>query len=264
MLPVMAASLFIAEPVVNFYSNPSEDSSVDSQALYGTEVQLLQQQGGFCKVETDDHQSGWVKRSDLIYRENYASAVERINSLKAHIYGENNVTKHKPLVSLYFGSKVEIVDLTDTRWVKIRLLDLREGWIQKGDLMEDGQISTMEDLIALAHRFIGRPYTWGGASSDGVDCSGFMRLLFAELGKSLPHSAYRQSEMGDEVSLKDIKRGDLLFFANSDRINHVGLYLGNDEFIHSSTAEPKIPGVRIDSLENAYFKNKLKTARRIL
>ena len=111
-----------------------------------------------------------------------------------------------------------------------------------------------EALVKTAHDFIGVPYLWGGASSDdGFDCSGLTMTVYQLNGLNLPRNSARQFEAGSSVdSIGDLQKGDLVFFSARWKfgISHVGIYIGNGQFIHASSEGKKI---RIDSLSKAYF-----------
>ena len=114
-------------------------------------------------------------------------------------------------------------------------------------------------LVRLAKEYQGIPYKRGGESPYRVDCSGFVKLLFKCFDILLPHSSRAQFEVGEKV--KTITVGDLLFFATrgATRVNHVGIYIGNNQFIHASSAKGKVVISNLDS----YYRNKFRGARRI-
>jgi len=118
------------------------------------------------------------------------------------------------------------------------------------------------DLIREALRQRGKPYIWGGASRRGFDCSGFMVYLFKiKRNIALPHSARGQSLLGKPVSRGSLQAGDLLFFSTyRSGISHVGMYLGENRFIHAANSRKD---VRIDSL-TGYYANRFRTARRLV
>lgn len=111
-----------------------------------------------------------------------------------------------------------------------------------------------EALVKSAQDFIGVPYLWGGASSDnGFDCSGLTMTVYQLNGLNLPRNSARQFEVGSSVdSINDLQRGDLVFFSArwKNGVSHVGVYIGNGQFIHASSQGKKI---RIDSLSTVYF-----------
>ena len=85
-------------------------------------------------------------------------------------------------------------------------------------------------VVAIAMRYLGVPYVWGGASPAGFDCSGFVMYVYAQVGVSLPHYTGAQWNMGVPVARDDLEPGDLVFF---DGLGHVGIYIGGNEFIHA-------------------------------
>lgn len=107
----------------------------------------------------------------------------------------------------------------------------------------------------------GTRYRFGGTTRSGIDCSALMLVWFRSLyGVNLPRTAAQQALEGTRVSRSDLRPGDLVFFSQATRISHVGVYLGNGEFAHSSSSR----GVSIASLSNSYWSPRYRTARRIL
>lgn len=86
-------------------------------------------------------------------------------------------------------------------------------------------------VVSIALSYLGAPYVWGGSSPSGFDCSGFVMYVYSQAGISLPHSSSAQYGSGDYVSRDSLQPGDLVFFGSP--IHHVGIYIGNDSFVHS-------------------------------
>lgn len=121
-------------------------------------------------------------------------------------------------------------------------------------------IEKAKSLVSNAFTWLGTRYVWGGTSRKGIDCSGLTRELYAKLGIKLPHSARLQAKMGQKVAGNALKPGDLVFFNTKRGPNtHVGVYVGDGKFLHA--ANPR-RGVRIDSLQSAYYGKRLAGARR--
>ena len=120
-------------------------------------------------------------------------------------------------------------------------------------------------LVSLAMQYLGVPYVYGGASPSGFDCSGFVYYLCKTLGVSVPRTATSQWNGGyDKVSKSELQPGDLVFFssyAGGSSIGHVGIYIGNDQFIHSSS--PSSGGVIISGMDENYYSARYVGACRI-
>ena len=116
-------------------------------------------------------------------------------------------------------------------------------------------------IVATAKKYLGYKYTYGGSSpSTGFDCSGFTSYIFKQYGISLNRTAAGQYSNGVAVSRANLQPGDLVMFGKSG-INHVAIYIGGGQIIHSSTPST---GVRIDSLSTGYYNNNYVGARRVL
>ncbi len=113
---------------------------------------------------------------------------------------------------------------------------------------------------ALAYR--GAPYVRGGTGSRGFDCSGFTRHVYARYGVRLPHQSGAQANCGQAVTKGEMKSGDLVFFQTrgGKRISHVGIYVGNNRFVHAATPGR---GVIVSSLSDSYYANRFRCARRV-
>ena len=110
------------------------------------------------------------------------------------------------------------------------------------------------EIVKTAMSFIGLPYRWGGSSSAyGFDCSGLSMTAYHLNGLNLPRSSKEQYRAGVPIKRSQLRRGDLIFFVISKgrRVSHVGIYAGDDTFIHAPGRGKRI---RIDSLSNKYFR----------
>ena len=136
------------------------------------------------------------------------------------------------------------------------------GLKQSSNYIPGSSASTADKIIATAKQYIGVPYVWGGTSPKGFDCSGLVQYVFKAHGISLNRTAETQYKHGSYVSKNNLKPGDLVFFQNTYKagISHVGIYIGNGQFIHASSSK----GVTISNLSSSYYTSHYYGARRIL
>lgn len=106
-----------------------------------------------------------------------------------------------------------------------------------------------DDIVESAHQYIGVPYKWGGTSESGFDCSGLTRAVYLLNGIELPRSSYEQYNEGDSIPKNKLQKGDLVFFITnrSKRVNHVGIYIGDNEFIHAPSKGKVVGKARLDT-----------------
>ena len=120
------------------------------------------------------------------------------------------------------------------------------------------------EIVSTAKSFIGMPYSWGVSSpEEGFDCSGLTTAVYQLIGLDLPHSSKIQYGLGTPIKKGRLLQGDLVFFATSggERVSHVGIYIGDNEFIHAPGENKQIC---TDSLSNTYFANCYVGARTYL
>lgn len=235
--------------------------------MLGTTVKILKiennnQQGDWYYLETPDSYQGWVKSQAVRLlsagEKAYASEgqVIEITSLIAYIYSSPDVTKQKPLMFAPISTVLKL-DKFEGRWGEVILPCGRRAFIQMGD----GEIKqapfrrprlTAEQMVSLAKRFLGLPYFWGGTSPLGIDCSGYVQLIYRLSGIEILRDAdiqYSQSGLL-EVPKGQEKAGDLVFFGRKS-ITHVGMMISQKEFIHATTNQR--PVVQISNLHEDYW-----------
>lgn len=268
----------VVVPVANMYSAATEKADVVSQALYGGNVTLLVARGEWSRIQTSDHYRGWVPSRHLRLVQvgnGYATAgpIVQVESLFANVYDDPDVTRHKPLATIPFEVRLEVVQEQDKQgaskkshdgWLQVRLPEQRDGWIQAGDVIADPHPRSIADTIELAKRFLGLPYLWGGRSSFGFDCSGFTQMLVRERGVNMPRDADQQAAWSGVATIdrKDLQPGDLLFFGSSlKKITHTGMYIGDGQFIHDATEGH--PVVQISRLDDEPWTHLLVGCRRV-
>ena len=140
-------------------------------------------------------------------------------------------------------------------------LSLTGGEVSRGGSALDNSVAA--GILATARQHLGTPYRYGGASSGGFDCSGFVKYVYSQYGYNLNRTAASQYSQGVPVGKAELQVGDLVFFrCYSSSIDHSGIYVGNNDFIHSSS--PRSGGVIISGLNEDYYSRTYAGAARII
>lgn len=255
---------YVNVPVAEMRAEPHARAEVISQALFSEQVQPFEEKGDWIRIETlIDAYQGWVRKGTFCRREHPfltepSKVLIEISRNAAHLYNEPE-TVYGPMLTLPFESRLQLIEPlenSESRWLKVELPDGREGYIQRGDVAFgfNSRMISRQEMCELSHRFLGLPYTWGGRSSFGYDCSGFVQMLYRRMGVFLPRDSSVQCNWNGvvEAPVEALQSGDLLYFGYSaDKIRHVGLYLGNRRFIHAVAKTENAPYIRVSSLEDA-------------
>ncbi|WP_110112287.1 C40 family peptidase [Bacillus sp. CGMCC 1.16541] len=244
---------------------------VQSQALFGQEVTVIEEREGWSHVvipeqassKDDEGYPGWIPSHQLV------KSKEQVESTQFAI-----VTR--PFTDLYNEQNQKEVELSfQTTLPVLREYDeVVEVWTPNGKgylnrqdiVLSSTSLSKVkgsgDDIVKSGELFLGLPYLWGGMSSYGYDCSGFSYTMCKANGYLIPRDAHDQAAEGEDVPFDQLKRGDLLFFANDEgkgNIRHVGIYYGDGKMIHS----PKTGrDIEILSLESTTYEKELCAARR--
>jgi cell wall-associated NlpC family hydrolase len=241
----------ISVSVANMRKDPDHDKEMASQALLGSKVKLLKLKDGFYLAQTPDNYLGWIEDGSLIpCNKDFIDQWEKSKKvIFADLFGlmYSKPDENSDPIGDYVIASVVKSEGTENGWVKIKTPRDVSGYAKEKSVMDFDEWTksrkpTAENIIKDAHRFLGFPYLWGGYSSKGLDCSGFMKTVFWLNGIMLPRDANQQGLVGNEIipgkDYENIIPGDLLFFGSKrdgkPHITHVGLYIGNKQFIHSS------------------------------
>ena len=168
------------------------------------------------------------------------------------------------VTQLYNGSSVEII-YTENGWYNVRLASGETGFVSAPYLTEGVSPSSSvgNNIATSVQGYVGRPYVYGASGPNSFDCSGLTSYMYKQFGYSIPRTASAQAGVGTYIDKSQLQAGDLVFFSNrSDRrINHVGIYIGNNKFVHAANSNR---GVVTDSLTSNYYSSHYVTARRIV
>jgi cell wall-associated NlpC family hydrolase len=240
--------------VANVKSKPSHPAEMATQAVMGWAVSVLKKQSGWYYVHTEpDRYLGWIEELQLTLVTSeaaraWAAAPRVVVTTPVAYVRERAVADAIPVTEVVMGSRVKRLD-EQAGWLNVELPDGRTGFMRADEAAdhERWQASTRptpENVEGTAQLFMGVPYLWGGTSSKGFDCSGFAKTVLRMNGIELTRDTDQQAQEGSPVpideTLSQFRKGDLLFFGaratadRPERISHVGIFVGNGEFLHAS------------------------------
>ncbi len=259
--------------VLNVREKPGNASEMGTQILMGNVFRVWDTQSNWFLIQTADRFPGWAEGDGFVactagQADAWSASSLCIVTAFEDLILEKPDEEALPVSDVVMGNLVKCTG-EDGDWLKVELADGRAGYLPKKSAEDYAEWrrsrrATPDNIERTAKSFLGRPYFWGCNSIRGMDCSGLTKLVFFLNGVELHRNSSQQLEDGRDVpldsDLKNLKKGDLLFFGRRARgntpeqITHVGIYLGDKLFIQSSGR------VRISSLDPS---SPLRDARRI-
>ena len=280
---------FVTASALRLRSGAGTDTATLDYASQNEVVVLLGRIGDWYKVNYN-LQVGYMHKNHLrtASRENVELGYGRVTGDRVNIRSGPG-TGYSTVAKAYTGDKTYIIGV-NAGWYKVIFqsvigyirsdyLDLTEIPYENKDsgkaplFFKDGQSTgrpvdpsalnsaSAEAIIATAKQYIGVPYVWGGSTPSGFDCSGYVKYVFGRHGISLPRTSKEQYTVGTWVAKSNLRPGDLVFYNTSGSgVSHLGIYIGNGQFIHASTSK----GVMISEMSNSYWSARYYGARRVL
>lgn len=260
---------------LNVRQAPGTDADLVGKMPNHAACEVLGVDGEWTQIQSGEV-TGYVKSEYLVTGEEAAALAEEVKETVAKVTTTTLYVREEPntdcsiVTSMPMGEELEVIEQLDG-WVRVAI-DSDEGYVS-ADYVEvntelptamtmtevrygQGVSDVRVDLVSYACQFVGNPYVWGGTSlTRGADCSGFVLSVFANYGVSLPHSSVAQSNSGTKISASEAQPGDLFFYGNGSRINHVAIYIGNGQVVHASSPRT---GIKISG---AYYRNPVKVVR---
>lgn len=242
---------YVASDSLNVRSGASSETEKLGTLAKGARVQVLEKNDEWIEIITTESVKGYVWAE---YVSDEAPVVYNYVNLSALNVRKGPGSDTKKLTELKSGDRVQLLE-NQGDWSRIKTKDNVEGYVyskyvvknhkqvsrsESGSASYDGDLASQ--VMEYAKSFLGVKYVYGGESPKGFDCSGFTQYVYGHFKIKLPRSAAEYEDAGTKISRNDLKPGDIILFDRYDdwRLGHVGIYLGNDYFIHASSSKGKV------------------------
>ena len=272
MVPAFAATGTVnsGDSTLRVRAEANTSSEVITKLAHGTQVEVLTAvDNGWYQI-SHEGLTGYVSGEFLSVAEAEAAAlpVEAEPIYVRITEGPLNVrsgpsTDEDKVGKLATGRVVEVISQLDG-WYEIESGYISAEYTVVVDAAAAAQSGKGQEIADYALQFVGYPYVYGGSSPKGFDCSGFTSYVYKQFGYSLQRTASGQLDNGYAVSMGELQPGDLVIFkkgGSSKPASHVGLYIGNNQFVHASTSRV---GVIVSGMNEAYYTTGFVGGRRLV
>ena len=257
---------YVTASSLNVRSGAGTNYSVLGSLSKGSKVEVISESNGWSKIKYNGS-VGYVSSKYLTTSSTANTTTKYVTASSLNVRSGAG-TNYSVLGSLSKGSKVEVISESNG-WSKINY-NGSVGYVSSQYLSatSSGSTSTsssVDKVISYAKSLLGKPYVWGAQGPSSFDCSGYTYYVFKNSANiTLPRVSQDQSNYGTYVSRSNLRAGDLVFFdtsgANDGNVSHVGIYLGNNQFIHASSSKKKV----VISEMTSYYSEAFVRARRVL
>ena len=226
--------------VAHLRGKTKHSSEMVDQAIMGRTLRLLKKEDSWYLAQTDYGYIGYIHNKQIArmsmddIKEWTGANRVLVTVLNGRVFSKKSESS-TPVCDVVLNVNLRKIN-SGKKWTEIALPNGQTGFI-KNNLVTNYNADydqSLESIITTAKSMLGLPYLWGGNSSKGNDCSGFTQTVFKAHGIQLPRDARQIAEVGEEIipdgTFSNIKAGDLLFFGEGDRVTHVGISLGGDEW----------------------------------
>lgn len=252
----MLKSAIVNVEVCDIYKEPSYESEIVTQGLLWDKLTILSKKNNWFEVKQSDNYVGWVHSFFIADSKNYDNNKYLKNIDNWYIVRDRIVEIKKTFSNvskfISIGTILPIVDKGENNYTLL-LPNSEKFFIDKNKLLKFNVERSIDDIYEHILNLEGTPYKWGGKSGFGFDCSGFIQTIFKLTNIMIPRDSSEQANSTYFEKIDYSEKGALVFFSENNLINHVGIFINNHEFMHSSGY------VKIESLisKNKNFNVKL-------
>lgn len=247
--------------IASLHEKTDSHSELVDEVLYGMPVEILEDiNEKWVKVRTFYRYEGYTLKSNVIIGQETAAnwitdADYVINQRFADVLTSPKI-QSETIITLTRGAFIRVIEEAglEPTWSKVQLVTGQLGYVRTGWVQQRIKVYTAnealfrEQVIQSAFSYLGTPYRWGGKTPFGIDCSGLCSMAYMLNGAYI----YRDAKIMDgfplrEISREQLKRGDLIFFPG-----HVAMYIGNEQYIHSSLGGNEVNVNSLNPLDDHY------------
>ena len=214
----MQNNFFCNYPYINIFENPSNNSKISSQIIYGEKFKVLRKVKNFLKIRTSyDRYHGYIKNKKFKKK---IKTTHKVKVLKTRILNSNKF--------LPFSSEIEIL-----KKKKNYVMFEKKKWIKAKDINPINQKN--KNILKILKLFLNCKYKWGGKTYDGIDCSALIQLLYKFNNKFFPRDTVDQVKLGKGINIKKFKLGDIIYWKG-----HVAICINSKKLIHAYGPRKKV------------------------
>ena len=293
-VPLVTQVATVSASSLRLRSGPSTGHSTISTAPSGDYVMILEKNGSWYRVSHNLKQGYMHERYLKTYHaKNVELGYGTVTADKVNLRSGPG-TSYRAVAQASKGEKAYIIGFNQ-QWYKVickeQICYIRSDYLELSQIpyenhgsknspvfFKDGKstgiapsaealkgssgMSSRNKIVAEAKKYVGVPYSWGGNTPNGFDCSGYVQYVLKQCGIAVPRTTELQAQVGSYIKKADLRPGDLVFLQNTYRagISHVGIYIGNDQMIHASSSK----GVTVSNLSSSYYLEHYHSARQLI
>ncbi|HWV74206.1 MAG TPA: NlpC/P60 family protein [Pseudosphingobacterium sp.] len=252
-------------PIIPVRADIGHKSEMVTQLLFGEAFEVLEEKGEYLYIKTafDDYE-GWID-----HRQQVKIEEQSFHLLKTEVQHIADLSTHAMLLKLGKEESLHLLPGSTLPFLEDDSFSINfTDYLFLGLSREPDRDSFLSDVEEVARFYLNAPYLWGGRSVFGIDCSGFVQMVFKHFGYPVKRDAWQQAEQGKAIDfLQEVQPGDVAFFDNEEgRIIHVGIIINEEEIIHASgrVKIDQIDSTGIYSKDERRYTHKLRIIKRFI